>query len=152
MVGYVVGPAGGVDQKRITFGVVLTAFQMLRNMDQATIGCASFPNRFEIYLLYSSQTGSKALVINRRDQFGYPTIAHEIGFIREVVQPTLCERLILTGFRGQSAPLFDKFPSRRPHNIEKFWFSKLLLRMIINPCGEHTPQYFCLFYLLTFAF
>jgi hypothetical protein len=38
-----VGPVGGVDQKCITFGVVFTAFQMLRNMDQATIGCASLP-------------------------------------------------------------------------------------------------------------
>src|ERR1700741_48788 len=65
---------------------------------------------------------------------------------------TQCERLILTGLRGRSAPLFDRFPSRRPHNVEKLWFSKALLRMMINPRSEHTPQYLCLFYLSTFAF
>jgi hypothetical protein len=62
----------------------------------------------------------------------------EIGLIHEVARTTQCERLILTGLRGQSASLFDKFPSRRPHNIKKLWFSKALLRMIINPCAEHT--------------
>jgi hypothetical protein len=79
-------------------------------------------------------------------------IAREIGLIHEVVRTTQRERLILSSLNGRSAPLFDKFPSRRPHNIEKLWFSKALLRMMINPCGEHTPQYLGLFQLLTFAF
>jgi hypothetical protein len=76
----------------------------------------------------------------------------EIGLIHEVARTTQCERLILTGLRGQSASLFDKFPSRRPHNIKKLWFSKALLRMMINPRGEHAPQYLGLFQVLTFAF
>jgi hypothetical protein len=58
----------------------------------------------------------------------------------------------LTGLRGQSASLFDKFPSRRPHNIKKLCFSKALLRMMINPRGEHASQYLGLFQVLTFAF
>src|SRR4029077_12221448 len=92
-----------------------------------------------------SRRGSESLTERRR-------IAREIGLIHEVVRTTQCERLILSSLNGRSAPLFDKFPSRRPHNIKRLWFSKALLRMMINPCGEHTPQYLGLFQLLTFAF